>query len=92
MIGFHPRQDPISCVELLPSMDTRGPMAVVQDGRARYITPLEAERVQGFPDGWTNVDGLRAKTRHRMLANACSVPVVEWIGRRILELDRELER
>lgn len=74
--------------ELIPSMDTKGPMGVLQLGdRPRYLLPVEAERCQGFPDGWTAVGKLRPKTRHRMLANAVTVPVVEWIGRRILEAE-----
>jgi DNA (cytosine-5)-methyltransferase 1 len=48
----------------------------------RRLTPLECERLQGFPDGWT--EGESDSTRYRMLGNAVCVPVAEWIGRRIL--------
>lgn len=48
----------------------------------RRLTPLECERLQGFPDGWT--EGFSDAQRYRMLGNAVAVPVVEWIGRRIL--------
>lgn len=49
----------------------------------RRLTPLECERLQGFPDGWT--EGFSDAQRYRMLGNAVAVPVVEWIGRRIME-------
>ena len=58
----------------------------------RRITPLEAERLQGFPDGWTVPNGLTAEgvegldtARYAALGNAVTVPVAEWIGRRLVE-------
>lgn len=48
----------------------------------RRLTPTECERLQGFPDGWT--DGQADSVRYRQLGNAVCVPVVEWIGRRIV--------
>jgi DNA (cytosine-5)-methyltransferase 1 len=50
----------------------------------RRLTPTECERLQGFPDGWT--DGQSDSTRYRQLGNAVAVPVVEWIGKRIATL------
>jgi len=47
----------------------------------RRLTPLECERLQGFPSGWTDICSDSA--RYRMLGNAAAVPVVEWIARRI---------
>jgi DNA (cytosine-5)-methyltransferase 1 len=47
----------------------------------RRLTPTECERLQGFPDGWT--DGQSDSTRYRQLGNAVAVPVVEWIAKRI---------
>lgn len=47
----------------------------------RRLTPTECERLQGFPDGWT--EGHSDSARYRMLGNAVCVPVAEWIGRRI---------
>lgn len=61
------------------------------EGRVRRLTPLEAERLQGFPDNWTmpkakisNVNTLDS-ARYHACGNAVSVPVVEWIGRRVVE-------
>lgn len=53
----------------------------VLNGRVRRLTPLEAERLQGFPDGWT--DGLSDSARYRVLGNAVAVPVAAWIGSRL---------
>lgn len=47
----------------------------------RRLTPTECERLQGFPDGWT--EGQSDTTRYRQLGNAVTVNVVEWIVRRI---------
>lgn len=47
----------------------------------RRLTPLECERLQGFPDGWT--EGQADSLRYKQLGNAVAVPVVEWIGKRI---------
>jgi len=55
----------------------------------RRLMPIECERLQGFPDNWTNVDDMSDGARYRMLGNAVAVPVAEWIGRRIAELDTE---
>ena len=49
----------------------------------RRLTPTECERLQGFPDGWT--EGFADGPRYRMMGNAVAVPVAQWIGRRILE-------
>ena len=47
----------------------------------RRLMPIECERLQGFPDGWT--DGQSDSARYKQLGNAVAVPVVEWIGKRI---------
>lgn len=62
--------------------------AVLDGGRARFITPLEAERLQGFPDGWTDVPGATDTARYKALGNSMPVPVMRWIGERIAEVNR----
>ncbi|MHC4088712.1 MAG: DNA cytosine methyltransferase [Planctomycetota bacterium] len=51
----------------------------------RRLMPIECERLQGFPDGFTAVNGMADSPRYRMLGNAVAVPVAEWIGRRIID-------
>ena len=48
----------------------------------RRLTPRECERLQGFPDDWTLVDGMADSPRYRALGNAVAVPVVQWILQR----------
>ena len=43
----------------------------------RRLTPRECERLQGFPDDWTLVDGMADSPRYRMLGNAVAVPVAD---------------
>ena len=50
----------------------------------RRIAPTECERLQGFPDGWT--EGQSDSARYKQLGNAVTVNVVEWIGKRIMEV------
>jgi len=51
--------------------------------RIRRLTPLECERLQGFPDGWT--EGVSDTQRYKMLGNAVTVNVIEAIGQRLIE-------
>ena len=51
----------------------------------RRLTPIECERLQGFPDGHTA--GQSDSARYRQLGNAVAVPVAEWLGRLIVEVN-----
>lgn len=51
--------------------------------RVRRLTPVECERVQGFPDGWTGVEGVPEGARYRLVGNSVMPPVVEFLGRRL---------
>lgn len=53
------------------------------DMAVRRLTPTEAERLQGYPDGWTNLKGAADGPRYKALGNSVAVPVVEWILSRI---------
>ena len=52
-------------------------MPMVATTQVRRLTPLECERLQGFPDGWT--EGQSDTSRYKQMGNAVAVPVVEWI-------------
>ena len=57
---------------------------VTQQMAVRKLTPVECERLQGFPDNYTNIkpncpDG----ARYKALGNSMAVPVMKWIGTRI---------
>ena len=51
---------------------------------ARRLTPVECERLQGFPDGWT--EGISDTQRYKCLGNAVTVNVVEFIAEYIMEM------
>lgn len=52
-------------------------MPMVADTQVRRLTPLECERLQGFPDNWT--EGQTDTHRYKQMGNAVAVPVVEWL-------------
>ena len=49
----------------------------------RRLTPLECERLQGFPDGWTDIPGASDSARYKSLGNSVAIPCVEFIMSRI---------
>ena len=59
--------------------------------RLRMLTPLECERLQGFPDGWTERDAagraVSRTARYRCIGNAVMVPVAEFLGKLLAEAD-----
>lgn len=62
-----------------------GSLFVVQDGRIRRLSPLECERMMGFPDNYTNIHGARRTHRYQAIGNSWAVPVVCWIGERLIQ-------
>jgi site-specific DNA-cytosine methylase len=50
----------------------------------RRLTPVECERLQGFPDDWTA--GQSDSHRYKQMGNAVAVPVVEWIVQGIVDV------
>ena len=59
-------------------------MPMVATTQVRRLTPLECERLQGFPDGWT--EDQSDTNRYKQMGNAVAVPVVEWIIQGIIDL------
>ena len=49
----------------------------------RRLTPLECERLQGFPDSWTDIPGASDSARYKALGNSVAIPCVEFIIGRI---------
>lgn len=91
---------PIACAEVAPTVAQGAPYARTGNERVeadalaisamqvRRLTPTECERLQGFPDGYTDIpwkgkanapDG----PRYKALGNSMAVPVMRWIGERI---------
>lgn len=57
---------------------------MAQDGRIRRLSPLETERLMGFPDHYTDLAGAKRTHRYQATGNSWAVPVVEWIGKQII--------
>jgi DNA (cytosine-5)-methyltransferase 1 len=55
-----------------------------QHPRVRRLTPVECERLQGFPDNYTNIkENCPDSPRYKAMGNSMAVPVMKWIGTRI---------
>lgn len=57
--------------------------AVAYRNKVRRLTPIECERLQGFPDHYTNIPNASDSKRYKALGNSMAVPVMKWIGERI---------
>jgi DNA (cytosine-5)-methyltransferase 1 len=74
--------------EVAPCLTSADKHGVAQSMTVRRLTPIECERLQGFPDGYTNIPWRKAtespdSPRYKALGNSMAVPVMAWIGRRI---------
>jgi site-specific DNA-cytosine methylase len=99
-VAFHTTQDPIDgpISPCLSQGNQQGhcTTGVLTQTRVRRLTPTECERLQGFPDGWTDIKRslpnkkLRKHQlispdgpRYRALGNSMTTSVIAWIGRQI---------
>jgi DNA (cytosine-5)-methyltransferase 1 len=69
--------------------------AIATAMQVRRLTPVECERLQGFPDGYTNIPWRKKPEapdgpRYKALGNSWAVPNVRWIGKRIQEALNDL--
>jgi DNA (cytosine-5)-methyltransferase 1 len=62
---------------------TANDQTLYDDRKVRRLTPVEYERLQGFPDNWT--DEQADTNRYKQVGNAVAVPVVDWIVKRLLD-------
>ena len=88
-VGFNGRQDPDVTGDRAGSINTSSPQdqCVMTATVVRRLMPIECERLQGFPDGYTAIT-YRGKPaadgpRYKALGNSMAVNVMRWIGRRI---------
>ena len=56
----------------------------------RRLTPLECERLQGFPDGWTLIPGASDSARYKALGNSVAIPCVSFVLRGIAYFLRKI--
>jgi site-specific DNA-cytosine methylase len=71
--------------EVAPAMTSRRARDLITyPTNIRRLTPVECERLQGFPDDWTA--GQSDSTRYKQMGNAVAVPVVEWLVQNIVDV------
>jgi DNA (cytosine-5)-methyltransferase 1 len=78
--------------QTVPTLGVKQTPAVTHQAGVRRLTPLECERLQGFPDDFTLVP-FRGKpaadgNRYKALGNSIAVPVLRWIGQRIALVEK----
>jgi DNA (cytosine-5)-methyltransferase 1 len=62
-----------------------GSLYIVQNNKLRRFSPLECERLMGLPDDYTNIPQAKKTKRYQAIGNAWAVPVIRWIGERIID-------
>ena len=74
------------------TLNATGVHGVMTQSSVRRLTPVECERLQGFPDNWTRIpyrgrpeEKCPDSPRYKAIGNSWAVPVVRWIGKRIKE-------
>jgi DNA (cytosine-5)-methyltransferase 1 len=68
--------------EVAPAMTSRRARDLITyPTNIRRLTPIECERLQGFPDDWT--DGQADSHRYKQMGNAVTVNVARWIGEQL---------
>ena len=80
--------------EVTPTLDKSKTPAVAQASAVRRLTPVECERLQGFPDNYTQIkwrnkpaENCPDGPRYKSMGNSMAVPVMRWIGERIKLVD-----
>jgi site-specific DNA-cytosine methylase len=63
------------------TLDTGMQQYTLKDARIRRLTPIECERLQGFPDNWTQ--GVSDSQRYKCLGNAVTVNVIEYLVKKL---------
>jgi DNA (cytosine-5)-methyltransferase 1 len=71
-----------------PTLDKSKTPATMQNMAVRRLTPVECERLQGFPDNYTNIPKAADGNRYKALGNSMAVPVMRWIGERINQYEQ----
>jgi DNA (cytosine-5)-methyltransferase 1 len=71
-----------------PTLDKSKTPATMHNMAVRRLTPVECERLQGFPDNYTNIkENCPDGPRYKAMGNSMAVPVMRWIGERINRLE-----
>ena len=82
--GFRLQGDVINTLTAFMGTGGNNVSMVAKETTVRRLTPVECERLQGFPDDWTA--GQSDSTRYKQMGNAVAVPVVEWLIQNIVDI------
>jgi DNA (cytosine-5)-methyltransferase 1 len=88
-VAYDEFNDSISDTHHTLRAGTKQSTGVLNKMLVRRLTPVECERLQGFPDNWT--EGQSDSARYKQMGNAVAVPVVEWIIGNICDTLKEAE-
>ena len=72
------------------TLSTNQDQQIFNNSHIRRLTPIECERLQGFPDDYTNILSSTDGARYKALGNSMAVPVMKWIGNRIQGVENGL--
>lgn len=61
----------------------RSSHVVCQKDKYRYLTPVECERLNMFPDNWTNIEGIPEKTRYFLMGNALVCGIIKKLSKEL---------
>lgn len=87
------QQGASASAEIAPTLDKSKTPGVSSPMGVRRLTPRECERLQGFPDSYTDIPGAKNGPRYKALGNSMAVNVMRWIGMRIDMVDSvEIEK
>ena len=99
VVGFEENFNAIKETQIAPAMTTKGygvtqnagGLGIRQAMAVRRLSPKECERLQGFPDNYTDIQPKGKATpdgpRYKALGNSMAVPVMRWIGERIAQVE-----
>jgi len=82
--GFRLQGDVINTLTAFMGTGGNNVSMVAKETTVRRLTPVECERLQGFPDDWTA--GQSDSARYKQMGNAVAVPVVEWLIQNIVDV------
>jgi len=72
---------PLLSYDISLTIATANDQVLFNKAVVRRLTPTECERLQGFPDGWT--EDQADSHRYKQMGNAVTVNVISWIGARL---------
>lgn len=90
-IAFPDPSDRPSRTMLTSESSTNRSTHIVEDpktGNLRFLTPVECERLNGFPDGWTDT-GMPEKFRYFCMGNALVVPLITRMGKQLIKITKQ---